>query len=243
MRNTLQSTKPLGVLTTAVAVVLFASRPAAANEVNFQQTITSDAVPPSVTQQCGSIQEGTEVVLTVQVENPGEQPFRMGTVQSLCACMTAEPSATTVAPGGQETITLRLETAGYSGETRESALVQWVDSPVAVTRINLELTVVPVLEVSPRRLVRFRTVQGTQAVQEVSIQKPDGGAFELVAIEPSGDHIDVASQQNGNGYTLRITLLPTAPVGMLREKVIVRTNLESLPELELKITGVVRNSS
>jgi hypothetical protein len=214
-----------------------------ATEATFSTAISTDSIPPSVTQQCGTIQEGTEVVLTVEIANPKAEPFHLGTVQSLCACMTAEPSATTIAPGASETITLRLETDGYSGPTQESALVQWVDSPVAVTRVNLELTVEPVLEVTPRRLVRFRTNAGESVTEELHIRKPDGGPFAILDIRPSSDVLAVTSRSDdGDGYVVSITLSDAAPPGMLRETVTLETDLDTLPELVVKVTGVVRSS-
>ncbi len=241
MQQHVQLTQRLAMIAGIVVATILAG-PATAEEATFNQTISTDSIPPSVTQQCGTITEGTEVVLTVTITNPSTKPFHLGTVQSLCACMTAEPSATTIAPSGSATITLRLETEGYSGPTQESALVQWVDSSVAVTRINLELTVQPVLEVTPRRLVRFRTDAGTAATEEIRIRTPDGSPFALLAVEPSSDILSVSHTEQADGYAISITVSDQAPPGMLRESITVRTDLATMPELVVKVTGVVRSS-
>ncbi len=214
--------------------------PLGAGEVRLETAIKSSEIPAAVERDFGTVIEGQAVVLVLKVSNEGDEVLDIGGVRPGCACMS-EQSDRSIAPGESGQVTLRLETIGYSGPTKEAALIQWVDGPVAVTRVELGLTVQPVLEVLPRRLVRFRSAQGQSATESVEIRRHDKSPFKITRVEPSSAFIQAKVTAAAEaGYEMTITLGPDAPSGMLRETVTLHTDLATVPTLPIKITGVVR---
>jgi hypothetical protein len=152
----------------------------------------------------------------------------------------SEKSDRVVQPGAKGRITLRLETVGYSGATTEAALIQWVDSSVPVTRAEMKMDVQPVLEVTPKRMVRFRSIAGTPMTQKVTIRSADCTPFTVSEVETSSAVVSAVIEGEGSEYGLSITLSAEAPAGMLKETVVVHTDLPTVPRLEIKVTGVVK---
>ncbi len=202
-------------------------------------TISSDGIPPEVKESFGPVRQGELLVLEITVENRRDEVLSIGAVQPLCACMS-ERSDRSIQPGSNGIITLRLETEEYSGPTTEAALIQWANAAVAVTRVELTFDVQPVLEVLPKRLVRFRGVQGKRSEQAVDLKTADGSGFEVTKVETSAPHLSAAAQAIAPGsYRLTVTLAADAPSGMLRETVTVHTTIPTLPTVKLNVTGLV----
>jgi len=213
--------------------------PAAAEARVRQATISSQSIPPQVREDFGRVRQGEPVVLEITVTNSQDKVLTIGAVQPLCACMS-ETSDRGVQPGSRGSISLRLETDEYSGPTTEAALIQWTNAPVAVTRVELTLDVQPVLEILPKRLVRFRGVEGKPSEEVLELKTADGAAFQVTGVETSAPHLSATASALGTGhYRLTVTLAPDAPTGMLRETVTVHTDLPTLPAVKLNVTGLV----
>ena len=202
-------------------------------------TVTAGELPGEISGDFGEVLEGEAVTLQLVITNPGSEPLQIGAVRPLCGCMH-ERSDRSVPPGGEGTVALTLETVGYAGPTTEAALIEWVGADVPVTRAEMHMTVQPVIEVVPARLVRFRTTAGRAATEKLRLRSPRGGGFQVVSVEPSADFVTAALAPADDGYTLTITVTAEAPAGLLRETVTVRTDLPTVPKLELKVTGLVR---
>jgi hypothetical protein len=178
------------------------------------------------------------VVLELVISNDGDSELQIGAVRPLCACMTQEADHS-VAPGQSGTITLSLETIGYSGPTTEAALIQWVDSLVPVTRAEMTMTVQPVLEVLPHKLVRFRAIEGKAKTEEVEIRRADGKPFKVKEVTTDAEFLTVKVTPGEASYRLAVTLGADAPNGLVKGTIFVNTDLPTLPKLEIKVTGLV----
>jgi hypothetical protein len=227
---------------TLLLLVLVAGLPgpiAAAADKSLAASVESSSIPPQLAQDFGQVLQGQPVVLDITVTNKRDTPLTIGSVQPMCSCMT-EKSDRSIAPGKTGTISLRLETADYSGPVTEAALIQWVDSAVPVTRVELKLDVKPVLQVLPKKLVRFKAALGKVVTQSVDLKAADGKPFKVTGVETSKPFLKAAAVAAGaGGYRLTITLGADAPAGMLKETVTVRTDIPTLPSLTLNVTGIV----
>jgi len=202
-------------------------------------TIVSDSIPAEIKETFGPVRQGEMAVLEITVANRRDEVLSIGAVQPLCACLT-ERSDRSIQPGSTGTVSLRLDTEEYAGPTTEAALIQWANAAVSVTRVELNLDVQPVLEVLPKRLLRFRAVQGTGSEQVVELRTADSGPFEVTAVETSAPHLSASAQAVSPGsYRLTVALAADAPVGMLRETVTVHTTLPTLPTVTINVTGLV----
>jgi hypothetical protein len=222
-----------------LALLLVCSAGAAADEKTVAVTIDSANIPAAVDGDFGTIIEGQDAVLQITVTNSGTTPLQVGTVKPLCSCMT-QSSDREVAPGGSGTITLRLETVGYAGATTEAALIEWIDRQVALTRAEMKMVVQPILEVSPRKLVRFRAVEGEPATDQVTVRRSDGKPLVIQKVETSASYLTAAAKgTEDGGVEVVVTLGPDAPNGILKGSLSLHTDVPEMPILELKVAGLV----
>jgi hypothetical protein len=225
----------------ALLLLALSAATASAGGVSRSVTLTVGDLPGEVSETFGTVLEGQSVTLELVIANPGSEPLRIGAVRPLCGCMH-ETSDRVVPAGGQAVVSLTLETVGYEGETTEAALIEWVGAEVPVTRAEMRMTVEPVLAIRPRRLIRFRVAEGEAASQELELRSPRGASFAVTSAETSSELLSARVEREDGGYRLVVSLSPDAPVGMLREKVTLHTDLPTVPTLELKVTGVVRRA-
>ena len=120
--------------------------------------------------------------------------------------------------------------------------MQWVDATVPVTRIEMVLTVQPVLEVQPR-MVRIRTTEGKGASQRVTISTHGGEAFAITKVTASKPFLQTSLSGEGASRQLTITLAADAPTGLQPESVTVHTDLEQVPTVTIKVIAAVKPAS
>jgi len=203
--------------------------------------VKASQIPERLEQDFGPVMAGDLLVLDIAIRNDTAAPLEIARVVPKCACMEAEFDQE-VAPGGTGHITILLESDDYSGAVRESALVLWLDRAVAVTTVDVLTTVKPLVEVLPRRLVRFSVSSGESAAAEVEVRSPDGTPFRVTGVESSKPYLRARAEGEREGVSHRVVieLAGDAPPGMLRESITLATDLPGNPKVELKITGVVR---
>lgn len=209
-------------------------------EKRLTAEITASDLPGLIERDFGTVRAGVLLVLDVAVRNDTATPLEIARVVPKCACMEAEADGRTVAPGATGHITVTLESDEYSGPVRESALVLWQDRAMAVTTVEVVTTVEPLVEVLPRRLVRFSVDSGEGAVAEVELRSADGAAFRITGAECSQPYLRASARGEGASHLVTVELAEDAPPGMLRDTVTIATDLPGAPTVELKITGVVR---
>jgi hypothetical protein len=231
-------------LTAAVGVagllcLLAAASAVAVEAKRVEVALGSTQIQPDLTRDFGTVMQGQPAVLVIKVRNQGDQEFNIGAVRSLCTCLSEE-SDKVIPPGQVGTISLLLETDGYAGPTTEAALIQWPDAAVGVTRVEMKMDIRPVLQVEPSALIRFRMIQGQASSQQVTLTSPNNEPFTVSSVDCESSHLTSSLEPvEGGGYRLTLTLAGDTPVGMLRETVLIHTDLETLPILSLKVTGVV----
>jgi len=221
-------------------LLTLAAGPATAlDDAVLSETIHAAEIPGALATDFGSIIEGQNVVLEIAVENDTEEALQIGAVKPLCACMTQE-SERRIEPGATGTITLRLETVGYSGPTTEAALIEWIDSTTGLTRIEMKMDVQPIFEFEPYKLFRYKAIEGEVATDEITVRRADGKPFEIKKIEPSDTYLNaVATQIEENAYRLVATLGADAPNGILKASITLHTDLPGNPTVEIKALGLV----
>jgi hypothetical protein len=231
------------LVVTAIAVAGSVGSGAAEHETVMTVDIEAGAIPGAVVRDFGTIVEGHDAVLEIRVKNTSASPLQVGAVKPLCSCMS-EQSTRRIEPGTTGTISLRLETVGYSGDTTEAALIEWIDRPVALTRAEMKMVVQPIIEVSPRKLIRFRATQGEEATDQVTLRRADGKPLQVSSVETSAGYLAATVEPlEDGGVQVVVTLGADAPNGILKGTVSLHTDVPEVPVLELKVAGLVAKIS
>lgn len=195
----------------------------------------------------GVVTQGEVVSVSFEIANTGDSPLEIQ-VQPTCGCTIADFDRS-IDPGATGLVKADLDTAGFRGQIRKTLLVTSNDPVSPSASLEVAADVRPVLEVSPKPLVRIETDQGRSASSSVSIKAADpaGGAFSVTSVEPSQPWVRATvTAVSGDGpsrYDIQLEVTADAPAGILNVPVVVHTDHPKAPTLDLRVVGRVRGSA
>ncbi len=204
----------------------------------------------------GSVAKGADASVQVKVRNVYKEDIQVTNLSTGCGCVSWDDlKATTlqsplpiVIPSGQQRIlTLRLDTVRYDGERKSKASISLLD-PVHAASTTVDLPVHAYIRkdivITPGS-VNFGVVDvGAGAERKVDIHyagRPDWRLMEARATNPN---LTVALRETtrANGlvnYELLVTLKPEAPVGTVRDQVVMLTDDANNPRVSVLVEARV----
>lgn len=230
----------------SVLVIVVAAAPLLAQEATAKNP--KMAIPERV-KDFGIVPQGKMLEANFQVVNEGNDTLEIKAVRPTCGCTVAEFDRE-IAPGKAGTIRAKLDTTEFSGPITKSILVMSSDPDTPTTRLVIKADVQPFLEVLPRPLVRFNTIQGEENVQKVTIVSDRAQSFELTKITTSVPYLSASFRKLSKDelipgkykeqYEVSLSLTKDAPVGPISADVTVLTTHPKAPKVAIKVFGVVR---
>lgn len=204
----------------AVCVALFAL-PAASQA----QRGAPRVVVPESSYNFGSVPQGHRVVHEYELRNTGDGDLTIQRVSPGCGCTATTVSSNIVKPGGSEKIKVEFDTTGFSGVKTKS--VQVLTNAVDKSELTLTLTgtVVKGVTLTPDR-VDFGEVNASSSVatrtKEFTLETNEGSEIAVKGVKSYSPHISVRQlAAEPRKYKYSVELLPSAPKGELRDRVIV----------------------
>jgi hypothetical protein len=187
--------------------------------------------------------------------NKGKVPLRLTRGAATCRCTVGEIADESVSPGQSTKVRVTWKSKHVAGPFKQSVAINTNDPirPEVILTINGEFT--EPLHVDPDEL-NFGQVVGDQpATQEARILcnlpnhplKVSGYEFtdhELARYFEVDTHpIDPAKIPSGHhaaaGVVVRVTVKPGLPPGRFQQRILLRTNLSTVPEVDLPLFGSV----
>jgi hypothetical protein len=145
-----------------------------------------------------------------------------------------------IAPGGSGKLAVKVLISQRRGEVGK-----WVEvfsNSKENPRVLLRCAgrVWSYFDLFPGEVAQFRTPIGMPAEHEVTFRAADGTPFTVKKVESSADYLDTEVRPVGEGtYTLKIKVLPTAPMGPVNQSVRVHTTHPKKPVIEIQVRGHV----
>lgn len=208
-------------------------------------------IPESI-KDFGTVPKGDDLVWDFVVKNDGKVDLVIDQVKPSCGCTVANFDKT-VKPGATGKIGLKVETKNFSGPISKSATVTSNDPANPNMTLIIKAIVKPYVDVLPQGYVRFSALQGETSTQSVTLVTEEKAPFKVDKVEtpadkpwlkakvsPVAEKDRVAGKGDNVQYKVEIMLEKDAPVGLLNEKVIARTNLEKAAAVEITVSGLVR---
>ncbi len=205
---------------------------------------------PEKVKDFGIVPQGKVLEVKFQLVNEGTETLVVKAVRPTCGCTVAEFDKE-IAPGKTGWIRAKVDTSAFSGPITKSILVMVNDPETPTVSLVVKANVRPYLEVVPRPLVRFNTVQGEPVSQEVFVVSDDARDFEVTGIRSSVPYIQGSVRRLNEDelvpgkykvqYGVTLTLAPDAPAGPINADVFVETTHPEAKEVKVKVFGVVRS--
>jgi hypothetical protein len=176
----------------------------------------------------GSALEGSMVNHTFKFRNAGQGELEIRGVKTSCGCTAAAPTKNHLAPGEAAEISVGFDTHFQKGHQVRTitAFTNDPDTPQAV--MTMQGTVRQQVSATPDQ-VAFGTVKkGADETREVVITDlVGGGPFSIGPVENENSSIKVVQEKRSDGKPgaiLKVTLLPTMPVGPFDDSIKITTN-------------------
>jgi hypothetical protein len=218
---------------------------------------STSGIPVAVVQhdtfEFGKMEAGEKDDHDFVVRNEGTAPLRLRTGETTCKCTFSELDKSEVAPGESVVVTLSWEAKGHPGPFRQSAIIHTNDPkrPQFTLVVNGEIT--QSVDWSPQDLVFTSLPTGESDSKEVKVwalradnlqivshtlENQSLAAFFDVKAEPLTAE-ELTSQGAKSGAKVTVTVKPGLPLGPVKQRIILTTNLERASRIEIPVEGTV----
>ena len=156
-----------------------------------------------------------EVVAVFPFTNNGDAPITISDVKTDCGCTTAILTKTTYAPGETGEIRTVFAIGNRIGREVKAIHVSTSDAPDQPVELRLEVTIPPLLTLSPRMVSWARN--GEDVPQTISLSLAPGSDARIAGIAAEGEGINHSLQQvTATEYRLHLTPLDLTRVTKVR---------------------------
>ena len=205
----------------------------------------------------GSVAKGADSAIQLKVKNIYKEDIHVTNLTTGCGCVSwAEISRSDPPPeqlpivipsGQQRVLTLRLNTIQYDGKRDSKASVMLLD-PVHGATVTVEFPVQAFIRkdvVITPGAANFGIVDlGSGAERKVQINYAGRNDWKLTQAKATNPNVSVALREasRGNGlvnYELTVTLNPQAPVGTLRDQIILVTDDANNPQVSVPVEAKI----
>lgn len=223
----------------AVALVAHAS------EVS-SGTVKAQPAPSLVFEEAqhdfGKMGENQTVKHTFKFKNEGDATLVIGDIKTTCGCTGTLLSQREIPPGGEGFVEVSYHSGTIGGQRRKSVFVKSNDPQHASVKLDIMADVIVPVEVKPRMLywVAERNEKSMRTIEllynpdlKVDIQKIEISSPAFSASYRPEDKPDV------KGYAIDIDYDGSLPIGNIQEKVVILTDNQKYPKIEVGLRGKV----
>jgi hypothetical protein len=201
----------------------------------------------------GTMEEGKSMSHDFVVFNRGTQPLKLEKGDTTCKCTLSELQDNVIQPGESATVTLEWRAEAGPGPFRQTATILTNDPlrPELDLVVNGEIT--QGISIDPTELV-FTALPSNDSVsakatiwsyfaEDLQItskkfESSEGDRQFEVTCEPASQD-ELKKKEAKSGLVITVTSKPGLPLGPIRQKIVLETNVESRPTLEIPIQGTV----
>lgn len=191
--------------------------------------------------------------------NTGDQPLILKQGRSSCGCCTCDcrtqlPNGGKILSGKSAAVTLRWTIKRFTGAFRQTSTILTTDPDRPEVMLGVSGRITPTVRVVPWQLVFSRLSVGETATGEVRlygyrskplkigdcrISDPSSSRYFETAIAPLPADQVAAEPDARSGLLLRVTVKPGLKPGPFRREIVVGTNLDSAPSVEVPVKGTI----
>lgn len=221
---------------------------------SFDPVLAAEGGPSAVVADpvfdAGTLPVGQPIEAEFVIQNQGDAPLEITQVHPACGCTVASYDET-IEPGASGMVRALVDTTSEVGPNAKAISVFTNDPQNPRIQLSIESNVKPFLTLEPgyARFTSFVHDDRDQSIPQI-LWTDDFQDLEITAVELPQSWVDVSyrettdteSSDNGVGKQWRIdvTLSKAAPVGLLADRVLLRTNHPQQKVVEIPISGFVR---
>ncbi|NLY00867.1 MAG: DUF1573 domain-containing protein [Rhodopirellula sp.] len=177
----------------------------------------------------GTVARGASVEHRFPLENIYLEDAHIASIRSSCGCTLVEVTRPSLKTYERSEVVAKLDTKRFSGR-RDATLTVVFDKPFpAEVQLHVYAFIRGDVVVQPAQ-ARFESIeQGVEAKQTLLITYAGRNDWQIVGVRANQPYLQCAAVERGRNqgqvtYELQITLKPDAPLGYLRDQVVLVTN-------------------
>jgi len=181
------------------------------------------------THDFGTVARGAKVEHTFTIENIYEEDAEIAEVRSTCGCTTTKISKRLLKTWDKARIVTVVDTRNYRGQKDSTLTVVFKQPFPAEVRLHIHCYIRSDVVVQPG-VVRFDSVsQGADAERKVTIDYAGRDDWKIERVEAQNPHLRARAVETSRTagrvtYDLIVELMGDAPVGYLRDHLVLVTN-------------------
>jgi hypothetical protein len=247
MRSSSPSRLIPALLCTATLVCVFASAAHAQNRTNLNW---AERMFSELRYDFGNVAKGADARHTITVKNLYEEDVRLLNVGTTCGCTAAKPDVDLLKTGEVANIEVKMNTVKFSRQKNSNVDVtlsftdkQGITSSKTV-RVPISAYIRPDVVVEPGG-VNFGSVDvGSGAEQRVSVAYAGRNNWHINRVETSNPYLEAQAVETSRvggtvKYDLIVKVTPQAPLGVLRDKIILHTDDVESPTVPVLVEAKV----
>ena len=183
----------------------------------------------------GNVAAGADVQHTLTITNPYQETVRIVGVDKTCGCTGAEVSKNEIGTHESATIDIAMDTKKFRDEKKSNVLVTLAFThPSGVTqretvRIPIRAFIRKDVVVEPGGANFGNVAIGAGGEQTLTIKYAGRPDWAIDGVDSSSPHVDVQLGERvaAGGrveYRMKVSLKPDAPVGVVSDRLLLRTN-------------------
>jgi Protein of unknown function (DUF1573) len=234
--------KMLLLMTAAAIGALGASpRPAQAQSDDWARKMFN-----SLKHDFGTIARGSDAQYRFQIKNIYKQTVHISDVRTTCGCSAASPTKRTLKTFETAEVVVTMNTQRFT-HRKDSNVIVTFDQPLyAQIRIPLSAYIRTDVVVSPGSVNFGAVEQGKSPQKSVAISYAGRSDWKIDNLKIDSKYLTGSIKQtrrNGGqiGYLLAVNLKSGAPVGVLREQVVLVTNDANSPFVPVMVLARVES--
>lgn len=194
----------------------------------------------------GSIARGSKAEFEFVVTNLYQEDVHLASVRSSCGCTHVEIKQPALLKTYEKgAIVARINSLAFLGH-KGATITVTIDKPYyAEVQLQSRVFIRGDVVFEPGSVDLGTVDRGTGVEREIAVNYAGRNDWQIVAIKSANPHLSgqLTETQRGGGlvsYRLRVRLDEKAPVGYLRDHLILVTNESQSPEIPLAVEGVVQ---
>lgn len=226
------------LLFTAVVLLLFSP------SVHAQDWAAKMFEKPS--HDFGVVATASDTSYRLKLKNIYQEDVRIESVETSCGCTSATPSTKLLKSGEEGYIEVKMDTVKFKHRKDSAVTVRFSYPSFAEVRIPITAYIRTDVVINPGAAQFGNVPQGEAVEKTLEVEYAGRPDWQIKEIKSPREYIDAEAVEvkRGGGYAtykVKVTLKGDAPIGRIREELLMITNDANSPRVPLLLEARVQN--
>jgi hypothetical protein len=200
-------------------------------------------VAPQTSYDFGVVDQGSKVTNRFEILNNGDADLKIERIVPACGCTAAIVASDTIKPQSSTEMQITFDTAGFQGEKEKLIRIYTNDPDKPSTVFLVRGKIKPDVEASATLVDFGDVIRGETPSRSITIASDQSKRIALSELSTSSSAVIANgtdfSSGGKTGKNIQISIAKDAPVGLLRERVSVKSSSTANPVVNVAVLARV----